>query len=168
MPQEHLSGPPASGGVGGSAACCQRAAAAPQLRPRWSPPCVPITALSAASSASARCSRGLIWRQSFGSVAIRSSTGGHVTGGPGGGLGRRSFLAPSGGHALGRPLTAVRCGGHAPVALPGGFDLYIEALIPGLQYEAAGERAVGEFGTESSADQAPRKSKTRGPRSGAL
>jgi hypothetical protein len=38
------------------------------------------------------------------------------------------------------------------VPLPGGFDLYVEALIPGLQYEAAGERAVGDFGTESSAD----------------
>jgi hypothetical protein len=38
------------------------------------------------------------------------------------------------------------------VPLPGGFDLYVEVLISGLQYEAAGERAVGEFGTESSAD----------------
>ena len=38
------------------------------------------------------------------------------------------------------------------VPLPGGFDLYVEALIPELQYEAAGERAVGEFGTGSSAD----------------
>ena len=34
------------------------------------------------------------------------------------------------------------------VPLPGGFDLYVEALIPELQYEAAGERAVREFGTE--------------------
>jgi len=54
---------------------------------------------------------------------------------------------------LANPAFVVRWQSGTYVPLTGGFDLYVEALIAGLQYEGcgAGERAVGELGTESSA-----------------
>jgi TetR/AcrR family transcriptional regulator, tetracycline repressor protein len=52
------------------------------------------------------------------------------------------------------------------VPLPGGFNLYVEALIVGLQYQAShGGRAVGNVGQKADRVKRPLKSKSRGPRS---
>jgi TetR/AcrR family tetracycline transcriptional repressor len=54
------------------------------------------------------------------------------------------------------------------VPLPGGFNLYVEALIVGLQYQASGGmRAVGNVRQKVASVKRPLKSKSRAPKSGA-